>query len=173
MRSGPRLFLLWCFISPLAWAQVPAQSAPCNEGDKVPEGCTVTTFQGAGPAKEALIRREIEIVQPKIVPLRVIFLPHWKYLYTAKMFQLHVPTGMSSLMFTHLASRSVFIDEDRVTSDEGLVYWMAHELGHLASNSTREVDAEIAAAPYRARLKATGNGKPLSATARSSSETHP
>jgi hypothetical protein len=30
---------------------------------------------------------------------------------------------------------------------------MAHELGHLATNSTKEGDAEKAAGPFRARLK--------------------
>jgi len=55
-------------------------------------------------------------------------------------------------MFTHLPSRSVFIDEDRVGSDEALVYWMAHELGHLATNSVKEEDAERAARQFRSHL---------------------
>jgi hypothetical protein len=92
-------------------------------------------------------------MQPDILPQRIIFVPHWKYLYTAKVFRLHVPTGMSSRMFTHLASRSVFIDDDHYGGDESLGYWMAHELGHVATNSADENDAEKAAKPYRRRLK--------------------
>jgi hypothetical protein len=78
--------------------------------------------------------------------------PHWKYIDTARTFQLHVPTGYTSALFTHLASRTTFIDADRY-SDDSLGYWMAHELGHIATNSTKESDAEKAAAPLRARLK--------------------
>lgn len=56
-------------------------------------------------------------------------------------------------MFTHFASRSVFIDDDHYGGDESLGYWMAHELGHLAANSADENDAEKAVKPYRKRLK--------------------
>jgi len=86
-------------------------------------------------------------------PLRIIFVPHWKYIDTARTFQLHVPTGYTSSMFTHLPSRTTFIDSDRYQGEDWLGYWMAHELGHLAKNSTREDDAEKAAHEYRKRLK--------------------
>src|SRR5260370_9205082 len=56
-------------------------------------------------------------------------------------------------MFTHLPSRSVFIDSDRYVSDDSLGYWVAHELGHLAANSASESDADKAAREYRKRLK--------------------
>jgi hypothetical protein len=56
-------------------------------------------------------------------------------------------------MFTHLPSRSVFIDRDRYASDDSLGYWVAHELGHLAANSASESDADKAARQYRKRLK--------------------
>ena len=65
-----------------------------------------------------------------------------------------VPAGMGSKMFTHLASRSVFIDEDRYLGEEWLAHWMAHELGHLAANSVREEDAERIAREYRIRWQA-------------------
>ena len=52
-----------------------------------------------------------------------------------------------------MASRTVFVDNDYYGGDESLGYWMAHELGHLASNSTAENDAEKAAKPYRVRLR--------------------
>jgi hypothetical protein len=79
--------------------------------------------------------------------------PHWKYIDTARTFRLHVPAGYTSTMFTHLPSRSVFIDNDRYVSDDSLGYWLAHELGHLAANSASENDADKAAREYRKRLK--------------------
>lgn len=111
------------------------------------------TVQGATPRQEALLRSQLQAMHPNIVPSRIIFVPHWKYLYAARMYRLHVPTGMASKMFTHLASRSVFIDDDYYGGDESLGYWMAHELGHLTANSANENDAERAAKPYRKRLK--------------------
>jgi len=64
-----------------------------------------------------------------------------------------VPTGYTSAMFTHLPSRTTFVDSDRHMGEEWLGHWMAHELGHLAKNSAREDDAEKAAHEYRKRLK--------------------
>jgi hypothetical protein len=92
-------------------------------------------------------------MHPEVLPLRVLFVPHWKYLDAARAFQLHVPTGFGSLMFTHLASRTVYIDNDRYMGTDWLGHWMAHELGHLASKSAKEEDAERAAREFRKRLK--------------------
>jgi len=92
-------------------------------------------------------------MHPEVLPSRVLFVPHWKYTGATKAFRLHVPTGFTSAMFTHLASRSVFIDADRYVSEDSLGYWLAHELGHLATNSVQENDAEKAARAYRKRLK--------------------
>src|SRR5208282_1020765 len=108
---------------------------------------------GATPEQEALIRAQIRLIQPGVYPLRVLFVPHWKYVDTTKTFQLHVPIGYTSAMFTHLPSRSVFIDSDRYGSDDSLGYWLAHELGHLAANSPKEADAEKVAREYRKHLK--------------------
>jgi hypothetical protein len=111
------------------------------------------TVQGATPQREALLRHQIQLMQPSVLPYRVRFVPHWQYVYAAKIYQLHVPTGMGSKMFTHLASRSVFIDEDCYLGEEWLGHWMAHELGHLATNSVKEEDAERTAREYRTRLQ--------------------
>jgi hypothetical protein len=92
-------------------------------------------------------------MQPVVYPLRVLLVPHWKYIDAARIFRLHVPAGYTSAMFTHLPSRSVFIDRDRYASDDSLGYWVAHELGHLAANSASESDADKAARQYRKRLK--------------------
>lgn len=108
---------------------------------------------GAAPDQEAAVRVQIQIIRPAVAPLRIIFVPHWKYLDAARTFRLHVPTGFASVMFTHLPSRTVFIDNDRYLGEAWLGHWMAHELGHLATNSAREDDAERAAREYRKRLK--------------------
>jgi hypothetical protein len=110
--------------------------------------------QGATPKEEAMIRSQIGIMRPEVLPLRVIFVPHWKYVDNTRVFHLQVPAGYTSVMFTHLPSRTVFIDADRYINEESLGYWVAHELGHLAMNSVKEADAERAAAEYRNRLKA-------------------
>jgi hypothetical protein len=107
---------------------------------------------GASPQQEALVRAQIQIMQPAVLPLRVFFVPHWKYLDNARIFNLHVPAGYTSAMFTHLPSRTVFIDADRYI-DESLGYWLAHELGHLVTNSAQEQDAEKAARELRRRLR--------------------
>jgi hypothetical protein len=108
---------------------------------------------GATAMQEDSLRAQMEIMQPSVRPLRIIFVPHWKYIDTARTFQLHVPTGYTSALFTHLPSRTTFIDSDRYQGEDWLGYWMAHELGHLAKNSTREEDAEKAAHEYRKLLK--------------------
>lgn len=111
-------------------------------------------FQGATAREEALIRKQIRIMHPEVTLLRVIFVPHWKYVDNTRVFRLHVPKGYTSLMFTHLPSRTVFIDADRYINEESLGYWVAHELGHLATNSVKEADAERSAVEHRKRLKA-------------------
>lgn len=108
---------------------------------------------GATPEQEALLRDQLRRMHPAVLPARVVFVPHWKYLDNVRVFQLHVPKGFSSVMFTHLASRTVFIDNDRYLGEEWLGYWMAHELGHLESNSAKEEDAERAAKKLRPALK--------------------
>jgi hypothetical protein len=92
-------------------------------------------------------------MNPEVLPLRVVFVPHWKYLDDARILRLHVPTGYLSQMFTHLPTRTVYIDTARYQGQDWLGYWMAHELGHLASGSVREEDAEKIAAKFRKRLK--------------------
>lgn len=107
----------------------------------------------ATPAQEAALRAKIRLMHPEVLPLRVFFVPHWKYMDTARIFHLHVPTGYGSLMFTHLPSRTVFIDNDRYQGEEWLGYWIAHELGHMKTNSVHEGDAERAAREFRKRLR--------------------
>ena len=108
--------------------------------------------QGATPDHEAQVRSLIQSMQPSVLPLLVVFVPHWKYVDNTRIFRLHVPTGYTSALFTHLPSRTVFIDADRYFG-ESLGYWLAHELGHLLTNSAQEQDAERPAREFRKRLK--------------------
>jgi predicted aspartyl protease len=139
-----------------ALAQTDANTNPASREapTAAPEVAAQTYIvNNATPEQDATLRAQIQIMHPEILPLRVFFMPHLKCLGAARTFQLHVPTGYASVMFTHLPSRTIFIDNDRYLGEEWLGYWIAHELGHLATNSARENDAERAAHEFRKRLK--------------------
>ena len=118
-----------------------------------PSPSEMFTVHGTSPERERLLRSQIQVMRPAVLPTRVIFVPHWQYIYATKMYHLHVPTGMISKMFTHLPSRSVYIDADRYAGEQWLGHWMAHELGHLEANNADENQAERAAVKYRRRLE--------------------
>src|SRR5437660_274027 len=146
--------LLILGFAQFGWGQTNGNAKLVSEEATAPEpSANSYTVLGGTPGQEALVRAQIRIMQPEVYPLRVLFVPHWKYIETAKTFRLHVPAGYTSAMFTHLPSRSVFIDNDRYVSAESLGYWVAHELGHLAANSARESAADKGAREYRKRLK--------------------
>jgi hypothetical protein len=146
--------LLLLGFAQLGWGQTNGNSKLVGAEATAPEhSASGYAVIGATPSQELSVRGQIRVMQPSVLPLRILFVPHWKYLDTARVFQLHVPTGYTSAMFTHLPSRTTFIDSDRYQGENWLGYWMAHELGHLASNSTKEEDAEKAAREYRKRLK--------------------
>jgi len=111
---------------------------------------------GANRHQEALVRAQIHAMRPVVYALRIVFAPHWKYLDNSRILRLHVPTGYASVMFTHLPSRSVFIDNNRYIGEEWLSHWIAHELRHLGTNNAREEDADRAARRFRQRLKNAG-----------------
>jgi len=146
--------LLLLGFAQFGWGQTNGNSSLVSEEATAPkpfaDGYAVI---GATPSQESSLRNQIHVMQPTVLPLRILFVPHWKYLDTARIFHLHVPTGYTSAMFTHLPSRTTFIDSDRYQNEEWLGYWMAHELGHLATDSVKEEDAERAAHEYRKRLK--------------------
>ena len=152
IRKWTVLFLMT--LAQSVWGQTIGSAKLVSTEAKAPEppanGCTL---MGATPKQEALLRAQIQVMQPTIYPLRIIFVSHWKYIVTARTFLLHGPTGYTSTMFTHLSSRSVFIDRDRYGNDDSLGYWLAHELGHLAANNSNENDADSVARDYRKRLK--------------------
>src|SRR6266852_7736880 len=146
--------LFFVTIAQVDWRQTSTNPKLVNAEATSPEPSANSYADlGATSEQDALVRAQIRVMQPDGYPLRVLFVPHWKYIDTARTFHLHVPAGYTSAMFTHLPSRSVFIDSDRYVSDDSLGYWLAHELGHLAANSASESDADKAAREYRKRLK--------------------
>jgi hypothetical protein len=152
LRIWTTLFLVTS--AQFAWGQAGGSAKLASAEAIAPEPpANSYAVLGATPEQEALVRAQIRVMQPDVYPLRVLFVPHWKYIDTARAFRLHVPAGYTSAMFTHLPSRSVFIDSDRYVSDDSLGYWLAHELGHLAANSVSESEADKAAREYRKRLK--------------------
>ena len=156
LRIWTTVFLVT--IAQFAWGQTSGNAEPViGEASAPVPTANGYAVLGATPEQEALVRAQIRVMQPEVYPLRVLFVPHWKYVEATRVFRLHVPAGYTSAMFTHLASRSVFIDSDRYVSDDSLGYWVAHELGHLAANSARESDADKAAREYRKRLKNARN----------------
>jgi hypothetical protein len=151
LAVGTVLFFLG--FAQFSWGQTNgnANLVSGNSSAPTPSPNSYVVF-GASPQLEALVRAQIQIMQPAVLPLRVFFVPHWKYVNNTRIFRLHVPTGYTSAMFTHLPSRTVFIDADRYI-DASLGYWLAHELGHLVTNSAKEQGAEKAAHEFRKRLK--------------------
>jgi hypothetical protein len=146
--------LLLATIAQFAWGQTTMNPKLVHAEATSPEPSVNSyTVLGATFEQETLLRAQIRVMQPDVYPLRVLFVQHWKYVDTARTFRLHMPAGYTSAMFTHLPSRSIFIDSDRYVSDDSLGYWVAHELGHLAANSASENAADKVAREYRKRLK--------------------
>lgn len=159
MKLAIGVFLIASVVTKSSHAQTTESTnathreAPVATATLLPEpGAENYTVFNATPEQETALRTQIRFMHPAVLPLRVFFVPHWKYLATARDFHLHVPTGYSSLMFTHLPSRTVFIDNDRYAGEDWLGHWIAHELGHLVANSTKEEDAEKSAREFRRRL---------------------
>jgi hypothetical protein len=62
-------------------------------------------------------------------------------------------------MFTHLSSRTVFIDNDRYAGEDWLGYWIAHELGHLARTAPRKMTPKKQPASFASDSKTRGYSK--------------
>ena len=154
MRLKIWTILFFVTSAQFAWGQTSGKAKLASAEPTAPEpSANIYAVLGATSEQESLVRAQIRVMQPDVYPLRVLFVPHWKYVDAARAFHLHVPAGYTSKLFTHLSSRSVFIDSDRYVSDDSLGYWLAHELGHLSTNSVNENDADQAARKYRKRLK--------------------
>ena len=152
MRLRIRLIALWS-IAVVSMQGLQIGRPVSTDADAVSNGNMDYTVQGTTPERVRLLRAQIATMQPTVLPYRIVFVQHWQYIYATKMYHLHVPTGMTSRMFTHLPSRSVYIDNDFYEGADWLGYWMAHELGHLEKNNADEKQAEKAAAKYRRRIK--------------------
>lgn len=154
MKLAIRVAVFFFGFLPVSWGQTNAESS-LVKGEKARPDCSPAAYVvlGATADQEAVVRSQVQIMQPEVLPLRVFFVPHWTYIDAARIFRLHVPTGMSSVMFAHLPSRTIFIDSDRYLGDDWLGYWIAHELGHLTMNSVNELAADKAAREFRKRLK--------------------
>jgi hypothetical protein len=109
---------------------------------------------GASPLLERFVRSQIQVMQPEVPPRRIVFVSHERYLESTKAFHLHIPRGYVSTMFTHMPSGSIFIDDDRCYDKGTLADRLAHELGHLTSDSANEQAADQAARIYRKCLRA-------------------
>jgi len=153
MKHGVLSVVAWLCLATSGRAQQITTSGLLSINQLSSPGSVAYTVQGTTPEREQLLRAQIQVMQPAILPTRIIFAPHWQYIYATKMYHLHVPTGMASKMFTHLPSRSVFIDADCYGGEDWLRHWIAHELGHLERNNADENEAEKAAATYRRRLE--------------------
>ena len=153
MKLGIQAALILLEFAQFGWGQTNTSSslASLDKTNPVPSEIAYAVIGGTAN-QEASLRSQMQTMHPEVLPLRIVFVPHWKYLDTARTFKLHVPTGYTSAMFTHLPSRSVFIDSDRYSGEDWLGYWMAHELGHLKANNASENDAEKGAREYRKRL---------------------
>jgi len=164
MKLASTIFLLVSLAAQFTQAQISPNATPTSTGSAVSSPLAsdpgAYSVFNATPVQEAALRAQIRQIRPDVLPLRVIFVPHGKYLESARAFQLHVPTGFASVMFTHLPSRTVFIDNDRYLGEDWLAHWFAHELGHLVTNGTKEEDAERIARQYRKRLKTAQQASP-------------
>jgi hypothetical protein len=157
MKLAIGILTMFLLFAEFSEAQTSGSSSKTEKLAAAPEAVTENyAVFGATSSQEAALRAQIRLMHPEVLPLRVFFVPHWKYLDNTRVFHLQVPTGYGSLMFTRLPSRTVFIDNDRYQGEEWLGHWIAHELGHLATNSAKEEDAEKAAREFRRRVKDTG-----------------
>ena len=105
LAVGSVLFFL--AFAQFSWGQTNGTRNPVRSEDSalVLSSNAYAVF-GATPQQEALIRSQIQMMRPAVLPLRVFFVPHWKYVDNTRIFHLHVPTGYTSALFTHLPSRT-------------------------------------------------------------------
>jgi hypothetical protein len=138
----------------LGWGQTNGDANLVSAEATAPEvSANSYAVLGATPEQDALVRAQIRVMQPEVLPLRILFVPHWKYIDAARIFHLHVPTGYTSALFTHLPSRSTFVDSDPLHGRGVAGLLDGPRTWAPISNSTKEEDAEKAAREYRKRLK--------------------
>ena len=118
LAVGTALFFLG--LTQVCWGQTNRTINPVSDSETAPAlSANRYAVLGATPQQETLVRPQIQTTRPSVLPLRVVFVPHWKYVDNTRIFHLHVPTGYTSAMFTHLPGRTVFIDSDRYWARTG------------------------------------------------------
>ena len=102
MKLAAAPLLMISVLAQFSWAQTKGSSSPVADAEALaaePAASTNSyTIYDATPAQEAALRAQIRQMHPDVLPLRVFFVPHWKDLDTARIFQLQVPAGYGSLM---------------------------------------------------------------------------
>src|SRR2546430_5749066 len=95
LRIWTTLFSLT--LAQFAWGQTSGNSKLVNPEGTAPEtSANSYTVIVATPKQEALVRAQIQVMQPVVYRLRAVSVPHWKYMQTARIFRLHVPAGYIS-----------------------------------------------------------------------------
>ena len=90
LRIWTTLFLVTS--AQFAWGQTSGNAKLASTEATPPEpSANSYAVLGATPEQEALVRAQIRVMQPDVYPLRVLFVPHWKYIEAARTFHLHVP----------------------------------------------------------------------------------
>ncbi len=90
LRIWTTLFLVTS--AQFAWGQTSGSAKLASAEAAAPEpSANSYAVLGATPEQEALVRAQIRVMQPDVYPLRVLFVPHWKYIEAARTFHLHVP----------------------------------------------------------------------------------
>jgi hypothetical protein len=79
MKLAVGTVLLLLGFTQFSWGQTNA-AANLVSGDSPAATAPANSYVvfGASPQQEALVRAQIQIMQPAILPLRVFFVPHWK-----------------------------------------------------------------------------------------------
>jgi hypothetical protein len=83
-------------------------------------------------------------------PMTIVILEHRKFLGMARTFGSHTRFSFSSL-----AARRIYLSSRVVVDFETQIRFITHELGHFATQSTYEDNAERAAARIRQRARQT------------------
>jgi hypothetical protein len=104
MRPTIGTFLIVSVFAQFSHAQKSGSAAPAGReasmaaSAAVRETSTIDSYIvfNAPPAQEAALRVQIRLTHPDVLPLRVFFVPHGKYLAAARDFQLHVPKATAS-----------------------------------------------------------------------------
>lgn len=88
MRQAIWSVLLLTGMAQVGWGQTSETRLNKNAEEKRPEAsATNYTVQGATPEQESVLRDQIQIMRPKVLPYRIRFVSHWQYIYAARMYQ--------------------------------------------------------------------------------------